>query len=416
MKSIGLGLLGAGELGEGIVALLHRNRDAIAQKLGARLDLVALCCPGTPASELPEYCTLVDDPYEVVEDSRITLLVDAGFAEDSLDLNLRSLDRGKELITANLDLLAQHGTEILQRAHECQQMVAYSGALGDLAAISRIIAERSFFGEVKRIACIENGERNQKLLAGPQQLQVACSSGQWAKRVALLASSVGGWGVDGWVSHGEVVTRAAEVDLQEYNFAEKSHQMLLETGVIERRLDGLAISIETMLVPDTAPFTCAKRGYGCGIVEFSDGHEQITQSRLTPETVAQEVLLDLLDVASRVLLEPTGCVPSWRFVLTPESQRSVLVADQQMTPCYIRFDVVQEPGVIARLAGMLGEHGVPIEHMESPAPVGSGVRTRSVVITTAPALWRNVRLALEKIDRMPATKKPARILRVLTKN
>ena len=97
MESIAVGLLGAGEVSLRLVTTLAQARESLAATLGARIDLVALFPGDAPAPlELPEYCRLVEDPYEIVEDAAIAVMVDCGGVADSLDLNLQALERGKE--------------------------------------------------------------------------------------------------------------------------------------------------------------------------------------------------------------------------------------------------------------------------------------------------------------------------------
>src|ERR1043166_1974954 len=113
--SVKLGLIGLGTVGAGVVQLLERNGEAITRKLGRSLTLTSVASRSINTKPHPNLgsARLSTDPWSVVQDSAVDVIIELmGGIEPARSLILEAMKRGKDVVTANKALLAQHGEEI----------------------------------------------------------------------------------------------------------------------------------------------------------------------------------------------------------------------------------------------------------------------------------------------------------------
>src|SRR5262249_42669643 len=118
-ESVKLGLIGLGVVGTGVVQLLERNSEAITQKLGRPLVLTCVASRSLNTKPHPHLgsARLSTDPWSVVQDPVVDVVIELiGGIEPARSFVLEAIKRGKDVITANKALLAQHGEEIFAAA------------------------------------------------------------------------------------------------------------------------------------------------------------------------------------------------------------------------------------------------------------------------------------------------------------
>ena len=159
-----VGLIGLGTVGRGTYQVLKRNADLLFAKTGRRIqvDLVAVRDTGRARAILgTDDVRLVTDPFEVVRDVDIDVVVEAiGGTTLAKDLALEAIANGKHLVTANKALLAEHGREIFAKAQARGVVVAYEGAVAVSIPIIKALREGLVANRIEWVAGIINGTSN----------------------------------------------------------------------------------------------------------------------------------------------------------------------------------------------------------------------------------------------------------------
>ena len=131
---------------------------------------------------------------------------------------------------------------------------------------------------------------------------------------------------------------------------------------------------------------------------------------MMPTAVA--VVSDVIEVSRNLLASSSGGVPlraNWRR--GEMRQRRIRNSGELESRYYLRFGVVDKPGVLAQLAGMLGEHEISISEVVQEGQRQEG-KPVTVVVTTHRALEKNVQAALGIIDRLPTVRDKTRLIRI----
>src|SRR5690349_7918268 len=120
MREIKIGVLGLGVVGSGTVRILQENADAIAQRAGARLVVkkIAVRSLDKPRAVTVDRALLTDNPFEVIEDPEIDILAELiGGVEPAHEFVMRAIQSGKNIVTANKEMMAKAGRDLMEAAH-----------------------------------------------------------------------------------------------------------------------------------------------------------------------------------------------------------------------------------------------------------------------------------------------------------
>ncbi|MFY9347751.1 MAG: Gfo/Idh/MocA family oxidoreductase, partial [Orrella sp.] len=132
MKSMKVGLLGLGVVGGGTWNVLRRNAQEITRRAGRQIEVVCVAVRDVAKARarIGEDVCITDDPYEIVNDPNIDIVVELiGGITTAKALVMSAIENGKHVVTANKALLATHGTEIFEAASAKGVMVAFEGAV-----------------------------------------------------------------------------------------------------------------------------------------------------------------------------------------------------------------------------------------------------------------------------------------------
>jgi len=416
MDALAVGVLAGDALGARLVETLRERHSELRDRIGARLRLV-VSSSSADLTELraqaPELSVRAcADPYEIVEDNAIGLVVDCSPRDDVADLYAAAITRGKHIVSANLAAFVEHGRDLHQRAQQCHQTISWGGALGDLAPVVRALRRERLFQQTERLAVVVANAVNTALSdTTSPSLSIDTPELELAGRAALLASEAFGQLIE---PASLAFSDPTEVAAPDHAFASQSHLCIRQVLEIERRPEGLAISIEPALVADAHPLAWGGVERSVAVLgRTTQATRVVAEPRHALETRLLELVLDLVDAARRVALEPFGLTPKTAtFEVSPESP-PLLLPDQQISQFYVRLNLQEEPGIIARVAGAFSEQGVPVRDLISTVTRDKDGRSRRLQLITERALGRNVRLALERVHRMPTFRGPDSCLRII---
>ena len=373
---IGVGFLGAGTVGSVLVRRLIYESDAIAAKTG--LDLVVR---GIAVRDLAKDRgiaippgLLTDRPSEVVDDPTVQIVIEVmGGLDPAGDLVLRALESGKAVVTANKELMASRGRELLAAAESSGVSLLFEAAVGGGIPIIRPLSESLAGERITSVLGIVNGTTNyiltrmveegiayEEVLAEAQELGYAeadptadVGGGDAASKAAILASLAFGTWVDG-----SQVTREGIEDLstEDFVFARRLGYIPKLLAIAEYSEDSIAVRVHPTLVPLDHPLASVRGATNAIYVSGpSIGELLFTGPGAGGEPTATALLGDVI-MSARERLAGTQVKSRIRF----GTGRLRDVADFS-TKWLIRTTVADRPGVLAQIAAVFGRHEVSIK-------------------------------------------------------
>ncbi len=330
---VGIGVLGGGTVGGSLLAHLLNEGDSIFQKTGLELEVrrVAVRSLAKPRRfELPPEI-LTDRPENVVDDPAVELVVEVmGGLDPAGDLVMRALQAGKPVVTANKELVAARGAELIRRAEEKGVSLLFEAAVGGGIPIIRPLSESLAGERLNRVMGIVNGTTNYILtrmteegldyadaLGEAQSLGYAeadpsadISGADAAAKAAILASLAFGTWVGSDTVFREGISTLQPVDVR---FAADLGYVPKLLAVAEETGEGVSTRVHPALVPGDHPLAAVQGAHNAVFIEGPQVGELLFMGPgAGGAPTATAVLGDVID-ASRELLAEAQVAPRIRF-------------------------------------------------------------------------------------------------------
>ena len=425
MRTVRVGLIGLGTVGSGVIEILRRHRDDFRSRAGVDLELAVFADRNTQRFTdlgLPlEQC--VSDAQAVIDDPSIDIVIELiGGTGVAREVVLASLSSGKSVVTANKALLASHGEEVMQAAEANGVDVLFEASVGGGIPIIAPLKHSLTSNEVQTVMGIVNGTTNYMLtrmasdgLDYDTALAEAQAKGfaeadptadvdglDAAAKIAILCSiafnsrvvmsQVPAEGIRGLAS--EDIAYAAEMG---YTIK------LLAIG--RRTSEGVDVRVHPTMIPNAHPLASVNGVYNAiYVVGDAVGETMFFGEGAGSLPAASAVVGDLIEEARRI---QTGCAPLVGCTCT-EKLPVRDIADLE-TEYYVRLAVADQPGVLAAVATVFGEHGVSIGSVIQKRAEGG---VAQIVYVTHLAREADVRSALAEIESLDVVTSIAAVIRV----
>jgi homoserine dehydrogenase len=431
MKDIKIGLLGFGTVGTGVVKLLSRNSSLIEEKIGTRLvlkkiaDLDITTDRGVPLAST----VLTTDADEVLTDPEISVVIELiGGYEPARGFVLKAIENGKHVVTANKALLAVHGREIYAAAARKGVEVLYEAAVGGgipvLSAIRGNLAANNF----ATVLGILNGTCNYILTKMTQEgadfaevLKMAQELGyaeadptfdiegiDTAHKLSLLLSLCFGTGIEFADIHTEGICSISALDI---NFAREFGYKIKLLAIGKRDGERIEARVHPTMIPVNYPLADVDGAFNAiRLTGDFVGPVMLYGRGAGMEPTASAVVGDVLDVA-RNLVAGIGrrCAPLG-YLDDRIKSLAIKPMGEIISKYYLRFSVLDKPGVLAKIAGTLGNNDISIESMlQTARKAGEPV---PIVIMTHEAREMDVRRALAEIDGFEIITEKSNLIRI----
>lgn len=423
-RSIGIGLLGAGTVGGTLVARLIGEADAIAAKTGLTFDVRRIGVrrlTGERSFPVTEGL-LTDRLEEVITDPSIDLVVEVmGGLDPAGDLILAALEAGKPVISANKELIAARGPELIAAAERSGVPFLFEAAVGGGIPIIRPLSETLAGEKIEKVLGIVNGTTNYILtemsehgatyadaLEDAQKLGYAepdptadISGADAAAKVAILASLAFGT----WVGIDDVYHEGIEgIDPIDISFASDFGYAVKLIGVCERVESGINARVHPAMIPVEHPLAGIR---GATNAIFIEGPTIESLLFAGPgaggDPTATAVLGDMID-AARETLAGAQVAPRIRF-----SPGELVDFENVLTEWYVRLVVDDQPGVLAKIASVFGEADVSIKSVWQEG----GRSEAALIVVTYPAHESDQRAALQSLETIDEVIDVGSVIRVL---
>jgi homoserine dehydrogenase len=425
-------LVGMGIVGTGVARLLIDHGDRTARHAGRTLWVQAVVVNDVKKARdyaLPKG-VLTDDLSLVLRDPEIKLAaVLVGGLEPVRTIALQLLESGKDIVTANKLLLAEHGPELFDRARELGRSIAFDACVAGGIPIVTNIAQCFSANQIQSLRGILNGTTNfivsqmeehgttyAAALAEAQRLGYAepdptmdVSGGDAAQKLAILAHLAFGARV-----HWSEIPKGGidQLDPADLKYAKELGYRIKLIAVAQLRDGGLELHVSPTLVKAGTPLAEVRQAYNA-IQVIGDAVGPIFFHGLGAGQMptASAVVADMIDVA----VGRTGITFRTLNLWSQGEARVQLLNHSKLRGrYYLRFTVEDRPGVLAEIAGVLGKHQISIASVIQHEPSGDGAsRTVPLVIMTYQAQEGAIQQALAEIDRLKSTRLGSVRMRVL---
>lgn len=409
-------------MGGTLARKLIEDRQVIASKSGVDLELVKVAVRDVTKTRPFPVELLVTDPMEVVSDPDVRLVVELmGGLDPARHYVMAALEAGKPVVTANKALVAADGPALFAAAARSGVSLLFEAAVGGGIPLIRPLSESLAGERIDRVLGIVNGTTNFILtemasegrdyadaLAEAQRLGYAeadptadVGGHDAAAKAAILAGLA--FGV--WVGSDRVHREGIEgLDTRDFHFARQFGFGVKLLAVAENTAGGVAVRVHPSLVPLDHPLAGVKGAHNAVFIQGpSVGELFFTGPGAGGDPTATAVLGDVID-AARELLAGTQVAPRILF-----GDGSVLAFDQVPTQWYSRLEVVDSPGVLAKVAGAFGEADVSIKQVWQE---GRG-DDATLLLITHEAAEVSQRRAVELVAALDVVKQVSATIRVV---
>ena len=423
-----MGLLGCGHVGAALVSLVAERRGEVERRTGLDLEVTRIAVRNTALDRgVPvDSAAFTTDAAALVVDPEVDVVVEVmGGIEPARGLVSAALAAGKPVVTANKELLANHGAELYGAAEAAGVDLLFEAAVAGAIPIMRPLRE-SLAGEpIKRVMGIVNGTTNFILsrmaddgasyadaLAEAQSLGYAERDptadvegfDAGAKAAIIATVAFGARVVAGDVYHEGI----SGITVSDIEFAADLRHCIKLLVVVERTMasDGgsqIGVRVHPTLVPLDHPLASVRGSFNAVFVEGGAAGDLMFYGRgAGGRPTASAVLGDLIDAACNLRQGHAASIGALE-------RARIAPIDDVTSAFYLNVEVDDRPGVLAQVATVFGEHGVSIRSMEQE---GLGGEARLVFITHA-ARERDLRSTLQDLRSLDAVRSVGSVLRVI---
>jgi len=400
-KALRIGLLGRGTVGGAFAELLEARAEAVEAATGRRPEI-----SGVLTRETGDFAEILAGSDLIVE------LI--GGTEPARDYVLEALRAGRPVVTANKQLLAQHGEELFEAAREAGVQLRFEAAVAGVIPIVRVIQESFGVTEIAKVFGIVNGTTNfiltemaasgasyEETLARAQELGYAeadptedVNGADAAAKMAILARLAFHTPVTLDCVSYEGIEQVKPEDLA---YAKELGLSLKLLGVAERREGGISVRVFPCFLYGGHPLAPVAGPFNAVMVE-ADEITEVTMSGPGAGGVqtASAVLGDVVSILS-------GDAP------VHETREQLPIVSDVASSFYLHLEVADRPGVLARIAQVLGDNEVSVK---SVVQRGSGDEAQLVMVLHE-CLESLFDAALEAIDALDVLRAPPRAIRVI---
>jgi homoserine dehydrogenase len=373
-----LGIAGLGTVGVGVLRIVQKHADMLSTRAGRPIEITAVSARSKTKDrgvDLSGYAW-EDDPIDLAKRDDVDVFVelmggDEGPAKDATEAAIAA---GKDVVTANKALLAVHGHALALAAEDADLSIRYEAAVAGGIPVIKALTEGLAGNEINRVMGVMNGSCNYILtrmedaglsyeavfdeanalgfLEADPELDVGGIDA--GHKLALLASIAFGTQVD---FAGVTLEGIGSVTIEDIHQAADMGYKIKLLGVAQMTGRGLEQRMSPCLVPDTSPLGQLQGGTNMIVLEGDSIGQIVLRGAGAGEgPTASAVMGDVMDLA-RGLRLPVFGQPAAGLRKSRPAHSAVAA------PYYLRLQLLDKPGALAKVASALGEAGISIDRM-----------------------------------------------------
>ena len=386
-KKIKVALLGVGTVGTGVYKLIHRRADVMEKTMGAELEIKKILV------------------HNLAKKSEVM-----GGIEPAKTMILEALHAGKHVVTANKDLIAVHGGELLEAAEEKQCDFLFEAAVAGAIPIIRPLKQCLAGNEITEVLGIVNGTTNyiltkmfeenmgfEEALAKATELGYAEADPtadveglDAGRKVAIMASIAFHSRVVFDDVYTEGITKITSKDIA---YAKEFDSVIKLLGVARNTEQGIEAGVYPMMLNKEHPLASVRDSFNAVFVHGDAADDAMFYGRGAGELpTASAILGDAIDVARNL---KCGC--NGRISCTCYNQIPVKSFEEVKNKFFLRMQVHNKPGVLAQIAQVFGNHKVSIARVVQK---NAKSENAELVISTDQVKEKHLKNALQVLKEM----------------
>ena len=431
MERINVGLIGFGTIGSGVVRLLEESREVIRERVGADVVLKRIADKDiTSRREVEvESSLLTQDASDIIDDPDISIVIElVGGTDVAKSFLLSAVDRGKSVVTANKALLSTYGAEIFERVVQKGVDIGFEASVGGGIPVIQALREGLAGNRIESIYGIINGTANyilstmthegrpfDEILKEAQEKGYAEADPTYdidgidtAHKLAILVNLAYGASVGLDDIYTEGISGITPLDIQfagEFGYTIKLLAIAKEIeGKVEMRVHPTMISCDHPLATVEGVYNAVHLvGSAVGsVILYGKG------AGMMP--TASAVVGDVIDICRNMRMGVTGRVAPLSYLQENIKPIELKKIDELDVPYYLRFSAIDRPGVLSKIAGVLGGYNISIASViQKGRRVGDAV---PLVIKTHHAKEWELMSALTEIDGMEVIADKTQYIRI----
>lgn len=423
VRTVKAGLLGLGTVGTGVYKLISRQKEEMICKAGAGLEIAKILVHNIQKVRGEVDRTLLTDKWDdIINDKEIDIIIEVmGGIEPAKTMILEALNSGKSVVTANKDLVAEYGGELLDAAENNGVDFLFEAAVAGGIPIIRPLKQCLAVNEIDEVIGIVNGTTNyiltkmfeddmdfEEALAKATKLGYAEADPtadieglDAGRKVAIMASIA----FHSRVVFSDVYTEGiTKITARDIAYAKEFGNVIKLLGVAHNTEKGIEVSVHPMMLPKAHPLASVRDSFNAVFVHGDAVDDTMFYGRGAGEMpTASAVMGDVIDVIRDIQYHCTGRISCTCYRATP-----VKDFDEVKNKFFIRMQVENKPGVLASIASVFGVHKVSISKVIQKIITSE---TAELVIVTDMVKEYRMKDALEHLKEMDDIREVSSIIR-----
>ena len=423
-RKIYAAILGAGTVGTGVYKLCQSMKDDVISKTGAELVVKKVLVRNLDKDRDPIDRELLTDNWkDIIEDKDIEIVIELmGGTTPAKQYILEALEAGKQVVTANKDLLAEHGEEVMGMADKMHADLQFEAAVAGAIPIIRPLKQSMAGNNITEIIGIVNGTTNYILtkmtesgmnykdaLAKATELGYAEADptadveGYDAGRKMAIMSSIA---FNSRVTFNQVYTEGiTKITAEDIKYAKEFGYVIKLLGLARNTPDGIEVKVHPMLIDENHPLATVRDSFNAGFVHGEASDDTMFMGRGAGQMpTASAVMGDIIDVCRNIVHGSCGKIGCSCYKELPVKDIS-----ETKSKFFLRIEALDKQGVLANIASVLGNNDVSIAQVVQKSRK-DGVA--ELVIITDVVAEKNFNDAMTVFNGLSVVKEIAGVIRV----
>ncbi|MBO0962489.1 homoserine dehydrogenase [Neobacillus sp. MM2021_6] len=429
MKAISIGLLGLGTVGSGVVKIIENHQDKLIHQVGCPVVVKKILVQDLHKNRPVEVDskTLTSNPDDILLDQEIDVVIEVmGGVDDTKDYLITALRQGKHVVTANKDLMALHGSELLTVATEHGCDLFYEASVAGGIPVLRGLVDGLASDRITQMMGIVNGTTNyiltkmsdegrsyEEVLKEAQELGFAEADPtadveglDAARKMTILATL-------GFSMHIDLddvkVSGISSITEEDLSYGKQLGYTMKLIGYAGREGEKVEVSVAPTFLSNNHPLASVQNEYNAVYVYGEAvGETMFYGPGAGSMPTATAVVSDLVGVIKNLRLGVNG-----RSAVTPQYPKRLKDNEEKFSKYFLRIHVQDEVGVFADITAIFARNGVSFEKILQ-LPIKKNETSEIVLVTHKASETNYDKILLELYD-LSAVKEVKSAYRVVRK-
>lgn len=423
-EKIRAAILGLGTVGTGVYKIIQKQHEEFPHKIGAELEVAKILVRNTKKSREGIDMTLVTDSWdEIINDDSIDIVIEVmGGIEPARTYISEALSRGKHVVTANKDLMAEHGHELLEIAAEHKCDLLFEAAVAGGIPIIRPLKQCLAANNITEIMGIINGTTNfiltkmtdenmefSEALALAQKLGYAEADPtadveglDAGRKIAILASIA----FNSRVTFSDVYTEGiSKITAKDIKYAKELDCVIKLIATAKHTDDGVEVRVTPMFIPKSHPLASVNDSFNAVFVHGDSLGDAMFYGRGAGELpTASAIMGDVIDVCRNIAYNCCG-----RIGCTCYKELPVKTMDDIESKYFVSTILEDKPGTLAAVASTFSGNSASIDQMVQKTKLPGSAEVVFIIDNVKEQLFMR---AIKELSAMHYVKEISSIIRV----